>query len=139
MWSGPRFARGPLNERVIAMAFADPFAINNLAGSGQTLPRVTSGDGKGVFKSSDGTYEVKVQNTYGRRNRHEIRYTYTAPVTDPLIPAQNVIASMSCIVAVDVPPTGFTNAQAIALSSALFTALTASTNAKLTSLVGGEN
>ncbi len=121
------------------MAFADPTAINNLAGTSQNLPRTASGDGVGKWKSSDGLYQFSVSHQYGKRNRHLVRYDYTAPVSDPLVPAQNIVASMSVYLVADVPPSGFTAVQEKALCDALIAYLTAGTGAKVTQLLGGEN
>lgn len=121
------------------MAFADPQAINNLAGTSQNLPRTASGDGVGAFKSSDGSYKLSVSHQYGKRNRAVVRYDYVATVTDPLVPAQNTVANMSTYLVADMPTTGFTAAQQKALVDALVAYLTAGTGSKVTQLLGGES
>jgi len=58
---------------------------------------------------------------------------------DPLISSQNIQYSMSTYIVTDVPVTGYTVTEAKQIVDALTAYLTASTGAKVTQLLGGEN
>ena len=122
------------------MAFADPQSVTIGTTPGAvSLPRTGSGQDTGAFKSADGLVKFTVASSYGKRTRRTVRLTRDATVTDPLIPAQSVQASMSCYIVVDTPVYGFTVAEQKDLVVALATFLTASSGAKVTQLLGGEN
>lgn len=116
------------------MAFADPQTINSVS-----CPRTGSGINAGTFTSADGNSKITIQHTYAKRTRRSVRYDFSKIAADPLISAQNIKYSMSAYVVVDTPTTGFTVAEATAVCAALFTLLTASTNAKLIQFLGGES
>lgn len=116
------------------MAFADPQTINAIS-----CPRTSSGVNTGAFTSADGNSKFTVSHAYGKRTRRTARYDFSKIAADPLVSAQNIKYSMSAYVVVDTPITGFTVAEATTVCAALFTLLTASTNAKLIQLLGGEN
>lgn len=116
------------------MAFADPQSINSVS-----CPRVSSGVNSGGFQSSDGLTQLTVSHTYGKRTRRTIRYTDSKIASDPLISANNIKYSMSAYIVVDTPVTGYTVAQAKAIVDALVAYLSASSGAKVTQLLGGEN
>jgi hypothetical protein len=122
------------------MAFADPqsVTINSVANS---LPRVSSGANTGSFAKDDGTVKMTVSHQYGKRTRRTIRIDHRKTVSDPLVPAQNTVASMSTYVVVDLPGvTGmYSITEAKQIVDALVAYLTASTGARVTQLLGGEN
>jgi hypothetical protein len=120
------------------MAFADPqsVTINAVAIS---LPRTSSGDNKGAFKSNDGNTGLSVSHQYGKRIRRQIRLDSSKVAADPLLAGVNVRASMSAYLVVDTPVTGYTVAEAKQVVDALVAYLAASTGARVTQLLGGEN
>lgn len=120
------------------MSFADPSSvtINTVATS---LPRTASGLGTGAFSSADGLVKMSVAHSYGKRTRRQIRLDQSKVSADALIPSQNVRSSMSCYMVVDVPVNGFTVTEQKYLVDALVAYLTASTGARVTQLLGGEN
>lgn len=120
------------------MAFADPqsVTINAVANS---LPRISSGVNSGAFQKDDGTVKLSVSHVYAKRTRRNIRLDHSKISTDPLNTAQNVKYSMSAYLVVDTPPTGYTVAEAKYVVDALVAYLTASSGAKVTQLLGGEN
>lgn len=67
------------------------------------------------------------------------RYDFKKIAPDPLISATNIEYAMSAYLVMDVPVTGFTVAEAVAVAKALITNLTASTDANLTKIAGGES
>lgn len=120
------------------MAFSDPqtLTVNAVA---QTLARTGSGTGTGTFSTTDGLYQLSIQNFYGKRTRRSIRFTGSKVSADPLVPSQNVRSSMSVTLGVDMPVNGYTVTEAKQLVDALVAYLTASTGARVTQLLGGEN
>lgn len=123
------------------MAFADPQAVTIGSTPGAvSLARTGSGQDTGSFKTADGLVSMTVSSQYGKtRTRRTLRLTRDATVTDPLIPAQSVRASMSCYIVVDTPLYGFTVAEQKDLVLALGVVLSASSGAKASQLLGGEN
>jgi hypothetical protein len=120
------------------MAFADPqtVTINAVA---QTLPRVSSGINTGGFKKDDGNVGLTVSHQYGARNRRTIRLDHAKIAADPLISSQSIRYSMSTYLVIDTPITGYTVAEAKQVIDGLVAYLSASTGAKITQLLGGEN
>lgn len=120
------------------MAYADPQSVTVNAVA-QTLARTGSGSGVGQFKTADGVYTLDVSHSYGRRTRRTIGLTSSKISADPLIPSQNVRNSMRAYLVVDHPVNGYTVAEQKYVVDALVAYLTASTGARVTQLLGGEN
>lgn len=122
------------------MAFADPqsVTINAIA---QTLPRVSSGAGTGVFQKDDATVKLSVAHTVARgRARRMIRLDHTKLVADQLLAGVNVKQNGSVWISTDFPSEGgYTVAEAKQIVDALTGYLTASSGARATQLLGGEN
>lgn len=120
------------------MAFSDPqsVTINAVANS---LPRISSGQNSGTFRKDDGNVTLSVSHAYGKRTRRTIRLDHQKIAPDPLISAQNILYGMSVYVVVDVPVTGYTIAEQKQIVDALTAYLTASSGARVTQLLGGEN
>lgn len=120
------------------MAFADPqsVTINAVANS---LPRVSSGVNTGAFKKDDGNVALEVSHSYGRRTRRTIKLVHRKVAADPLLSGANNEYSMSTYIVVDVPTVGYTVAEAKQVVDGLTAFLTASSGAKVTQLLGGEN
>jgi hypothetical protein len=119
------------------VAFADPqsVTINSVA---QTLPRISSGVNTGAFQKDDTTVKLSVNHQYGSRTRRQIRLDHKKVAPD-VFTADNTTYSMSAYLVVDVPTTGYTIAEQKQIVDALTAYLTASTGAKVTQLLGGEN
>ncbi len=120
------------------MAFSDPqtVTINAVA---NTLPRVSSGVNAGGFSKDDGLVKLSVSHQYGKRTRRTVRLEHSKIAADPLISAQNIKHSMTAYIVVDTPVTGYTVSEAKQIADALVAYLTASSGARLTQLLGGEN
>ncbi len=120
------------------MAFADPqsVTINAVA---QSLPRISSGQNSGVFQKDDTTVKLSVSHAYGKRTRRQLRLDFSKIAADVFTPSVNLRQSMSVYVVVDVPTTGFTVAEQKQIVDALTGYLTASSGARTTQLLGGEN
>jgi hypothetical protein len=120
------------------MAFSDPqsVTINAVA---QTLPRISSGVNSGTFQKDDASVKLSVSHSYGTRVRRTIRLDHSKTAADPLVSGSNQIYSMSCYIVVDVPKSGYTVAEQKQIVDGLTAYLTASSGARVTQLLGGEN
>lgn len=120
------------------MAFADPqsVTINAVANS---LPRVGSGNNSGSFSKDDGNVKLSLSHAYGKRTRRTVRLDHRKVAADPLVAAQNLQYSMSCYIVVDVPPVGYTPAEAKQVVDGFLANLQASSGANLVKFLGGES
>lgn len=126
-----------LKERRL-MAYAEPqtVTINAVA---QTLPRTSSGLNSGAFTKDDGNVKLSVSHNYGKRTRRVIRLDFAKIAADPLQASINLRMNMAAYLVVDTPPAGFTVAEAKQVVDALVGYLAASSGARATQLLGGEN
>lgn len=122
------------------MAYTDPqsVTINAIA---RTLPRTSNGVDAGQFTESGNLLKLSVAHSYPKnRARRTIRLDLKKIAADPLVTTQNVAFTMAAYLVVDVPrDTGFTIAEQKQLVDGLTAYLTASTGARVTQLLGGEN
>jgi hypothetical protein len=120
------------------MAFADPqsVTINAVA---NTLPRISSGIDSGAFQKDDSTIKLSVGSSYGKRVRRTIRLDHKKIAADPLMPSTNTLFTMSTYIVVDVPVAGYSVAEQKQIVDGLTAYLTASSGARVTQLLGGEN
>jgi hypothetical protein len=119
------------------LAFSDPQSVT--IGTVQTLPRTGQGISTGNFTAADGNTKLTISHAYGKRNRRQVRVDAAKVAPDPLISSTNIKYSMSAYLVVDVPPTGYTVAEAKLVIDGLVTWLSASTGANVTKLLGGES
>jgi hypothetical protein len=121
------------------MAFTDPQAVTINAVS-QTLPRISSGVNSGVFQKDDASVKLSVSHTYAKgRARRLIRLDHAKVAADPLMAGINVRATGAVYLVTDFPQTGYTVAEAKQIVDALTAYLTATSGARATQLLGGEN
>ena len=120
------------------MSFADPqsVTINAVATS---LPRTGSGVNAGTFSSADGLVTMSISSAYGKRVRRTIRLTQVKTAADTYVPATNAKYSQTVYIVVDTPVVGFSVTEQKYLVDALSAYLAASSGAKVTQLLGGEN
>jgi hypothetical protein len=119
------------------MAFSDPqsLTINAVATS---LPRTAFGTNNGAFTSPDGAVKLTISHQNGKRNRHVIRVDSSKIAADPFVATVNQKVSMSAYVVMDVPASGYTQAEQKQIVDALTAYLTASTGANVSRVLGGE-
>lgn len=120
------------------MALADPQSVT-INAVPYTLARTGSGDSTGSFASSDGLVKLTIGSTNGKRNRHTLRLTQDKIASDPLLAGQSIPVSMSVYIVADVPTVGFSQTEQKQLVDAFTAYLTASSGARVTQLLGGEN
>jgi hypothetical protein len=120
------------------MAFTDPISltINAVA---LTLPKVSTEGNDTVYQTSDGLVVVSASHTYAKRNRHLLRIDHSKLTADPFIPTENVKVGMSNYLVFDVPTAGYTATEALQVYQGFKSWFTASSDAIITKLLGGES
>jgi len=120
------------------VAFTDPQSIT-ISGTAISLPRVSSGENNSQYLSSDGLVKLTASSVYGRRTRRVLRVDHNKISADPYLPSQNVKKSMSNYIVFDLPDVGYSNTEAIAIYQGFKALYTASTDALISKLLGGES
>lgn len=120
------------------MAFTDPIALT-VNSVGLTLPKVSTEGDDTTYQTADGLFVVTAKHNYAKRNRHQLRIDQSNITADPFKPAENVRVGQSFYLVFDVPPAGFTATESLQLYQGLKTWFTASTDAVITKLLGGES
>lgn len=112
--------------------FTDPQSIT-YATVAKSLPRIGTDDNQSEYKLNDAgvVYSLILSHQFKARNRIVARIRRDAYATDPLVPAQNILASMSCSFTLDFPNSGYSAADAKDLGNALTGFLSSATILKL--------
>lgn len=116
--------------------FADPQSVTYNAAA-KSLPAIGRSDSQSEYKLNDSgvVYDLIISHQFKARNRAVVRLRRDAYVADTLVPAQNVLASMTATFTVDFPTTGYTAADAQLLGNALVAWLT---SGNILKVVNGE-
>jgi hypothetical protein len=120
------------------MSLPDPSTIT-IAGTPATLPRTSVDEDSSKYTSADGLILLSASHDYGKRIRRMIRLDTSKLTADPFKPSENVKVGMSVYTVFDLPPAGFPNADALAAFVGFNTYLTATSNAVVSKLLGGES
>jgi hypothetical protein len=80
-----------------------------------------------------------VSHQYGKRTRRQIRLDHKKIATSVFDSGTNLEYSVSAYLVIDAPTVGYTIAEQKQIVDALTAYLTASSGAKVTQLLGGEN
>lgn len=120
------------------MSFADPLSIT-IAGTTIALPRTSVGDDESEYTSGDGLTQLVASHSYGKRTRRTARINTKKISADPFKPSENREESMSFYIVFDLPKVGYTATEALAVWSGFNTLATASSNALIVKLLGGES
>ncbi len=120
------------------MAFSDPQSVT-IDGTAISLPRTSSGVNAGSYTANDGATSMIVQHAYGKRYRRSISIQVKKYATDPTDSTQQVPVQATIRLTVDQPIQGSSVAELSKVIVGFFGNLTASTNANITKLLGGEN
>jgi hypothetical protein len=118
--------------------FSDPQSVT-ISGTAISLPRVSSGQNSGVYQSSDGLVRLAASSSYGKRVRRVLRLDHSKVAPDVWSSGLNTKYSMSNYIVFDVPAVGYTNAEELAVYSGFKALFTASSDAAITKLLGGES
>lgn len=100
--------------------FADPQSVT-LSGTATSLPRVSSGELSGKFRSSDGAVQLVISHTANKRERNMGRIDRNIVGADPLDTTKQRNYSAAAYLVLDVPlnSVGFDAAAKQALVTAL--------------------
>lgn len=123
------------------MALTDPQKFKEVAGSEVEAPRVSSGDFKSVYSTSDGlnVLTLSTQENGSNRKRHLCRIDVSKLTTNIYEESKKQTSSMSAYLVVDRPVAGFTVAEAKKLVEGLVGLLSGTSYAVTTKLLGGES
>jgi hypothetical protein len=116
--------------------FADPQSVT-YATVAKSLPRIGNDSTTSEYKLNDSgvVYDLSLSHQFKARNRVVARLRRDAFASDPLVPAQNILASMSATLTIDFPTAGLTATDAQNLGNALVGWLS---SANILSLVNGQ-
>lgn len=120
------------------MALTDPQKFKEVSATEVTAPRVSSGDFKSIYETSDGLDKLTIstQETAGSRRRHLVRIDVKKLATNPFEETKKSYISTSVYLVVDRPVAGFTVAEIRKLVEGLKTLLSESIIEKI---LGGES
>jgi len=123
------------------MALTDPQKFKEAAGTEVTAPRVSSGDFKSIYETSDGLNVLTLSTTTSsaNRKRHLCRIDVSKLATNVYEESKKQSVSMSAYVVIDRPVNGFTNAEAKKLVEGLVGLLSATSYSVTEKLLGGES
>jgi hypothetical protein len=123
------------------MSFTDPLSFT-LSGVTTPLPRTNLDEHLGEYTSADGLWKVTASHQIGsKRTRRMLRFDLTKIAPDPFRPSENARASMACYMVFDVPAVGagFSLTEQQAAYQGFKTLITATSDALVTKLLGGES
>lgn len=118
---------------------ADPQTIT-IAATPNTLPRVGTGVNLSTYRKEDSNLQLEISHTYGKtRNRRAATIIQRKIAADPLISAQNIEYKLKFYLVVDEPLTGYSVTERKDAIAGFITWLTASSNANLIAILGGQS
>lgn len=122
------------------MAFTDPQSIT-ISAATTPLPRTFSSGDESAYTSADGLIRLSVGHSLVKqgRARRVLRIDHSKLSPDPYKTSENVKVSMANYIVFDLPPAGYTNTEALAVYTGFKTLFTASTDALIVKLLGGES
>jgi len=122
------------------MALADPQTIT-INAVPQSLPRTFSEGSEAVYSSADGLWKLSLNHNLIKqgRTRHLLRFDHAKVTSDPFVPTQNVKVNSAIYMVVDVPPAGYTNTEIMQIYTGFKALFTASSDAVISKLIGGES
>jgi hypothetical protein len=122
------------------MALTDPQSVT-ISAATTPLPRTFSEGNESAYMSGDGLIKLSVNHSLVKqgRARRLLRIDHSKLTSDPFKPSENVKVGMACYVVFDVPPAGYSNTEILAVWTGFKTLLTASSDAVVTKVLGGES
>jgi hypothetical protein len=123
------------------MALTDPQKFKEVAGTEVTAPRVSTGDYKSIYETSDGLNKLTLSTTESsaNRKRHLIRIDVEKLATNIYEESKKQSVSMSVYLVIDRPQNGFSVAECKKLVEGIVGLLSASTYALTEKVLGGES
>jgi hypothetical protein len=123
---------------VLPVAFTDPLSIT-ISAVTSSLPRISVMQDESIYQASDGLVQVQASHDSGKRYRHLLRVNHSKLAPDPFRPTENVKVSMSNYIVFDVPVAGYTAAEQLAVYAGFKSLYSASSDALIVKLLGGES
>jgi hypothetical protein len=121
------------------MSLSDPLSVTIAPASAVSLPRTSMEENESEYRSADGLLHVVAAHSYGKRRRDTVRLNIRKLAPDVFKPAENVEQSASLYVVIDSPGRGeYTPTELLAAWVGFNTLLTASSNALVAKVLGGE-
>jgi hypothetical protein len=122
------------------MALTDPQSIT-INAVPQSLPRTFQEGKEASYTSSDGLWELSLNHTLVKqgRTRHLLRFDHSKVSSDPFKPSENVRVTTAIYLVIDVPPSGYTNTELMQIYTGFKALFSASSDAVITKLLGGES
>lgn len=123
------------------MALTDPQKFKEVTGTEVTAPRVSSGDFKSVYSTSDGLNKLTLSTTTSNSNRrrHLVRIDVEKLATNIYEESKKQAVSMSVYLVVDRPVNGYTVAEAKKLVEGIVGLLSATSYSLTEKVLGGES
>lgn len=122
------------------MALSDPQSIT-ISAVTSPLPRTFAEGDESHYTSADGLIQLSLNHTFAKqgRIRRLLRLDHSKLTSDPFKPSENVKVTMAVYNVFDLPPAGYTAAEALAVYTGFKALYTASSDAIITKLLGGES
>jgi hypothetical protein len=120
------------------MSFTDPQTVT-ISGTTTPLPRTSVGDERSEYTSADGTIQMIASHEHGKRIRRLLRIDTSKIAPDAFRPAENTKVSMSLYIVFDLPQTGYSTTEQLAVYTGFKTQITAASDALITKLLAGES
>jgi len=122
------------------MALTDPQSVT-ISAVTTPLPRTFAEGDESAYVSADGLIKLSVSHTLAKqgRARRLLRIDHSKLTSDPFKPSENVKVSMATYLVFDIPPAGYSNAEALAVYTGFKTLFTASSDALIVKVLGGES
>jgi hypothetical protein len=122
------------------MSLADPQSIT-ISGSTTPLPRTFASGDESAYTSAEGLIKLSVSHNLVKqgRARRLLRIDHSKVTSDPFKPTENVKVNTAQYVVFDVPPAGYTNTELLAIYTGFKALYSATSDAVITKLLGGES
>lgn len=116
--------------------FADPQTVTYNAVA-KNLPAIARGDTQSVYQLNDAgvIYKFTIAHQFAKRNRVVVRLQRDVYAADPVVPAQNILASATGTLTLDFPQVGYVAADIQNLGNAL---VAWATSGNLLKVINGE-
>jgi hypothetical protein len=123
------------------MALADPQTITINAVT-TPLPRTYGREFESAYTSADGLWKLSLNHNLVKqgRQRHLLRFDHSKIAANPMVTNQNERVSMAVYLVMEVPPPGwYSNTEQLQVYAGFKGLMTASSDAIVTKLIGGES
>lgn len=124
------------------MSFADPQSVTFAAPlpvGAVSLPRVSVGQYASTYQSADGLVKLSASSQIGKRARRVLRLDHSKIAANTYDPSIQTPYSMSCYLVFDTPLIGYSTGEQLEAYRGLKGAMTATSDALISKLLGGES